>query len=243
VRLGSGFSRAFFDRPCLAVAPELIGAYVVRRLDDGSELVGRIVEVEAYLGDGSDPGAHSHRGPTPRNRAMFGPPGHLYVYRSYGIHTCANVVCESEGRGAAVLLRAAEPVGGVARMRALRNLAAGIPDRQIANGPGKLARALALRMDDDGRSLLRGPIRLLRAPASDPQLALAHSQRIGLTSGADLPYRFYAADSACVSRRNGLRAARAPDPGRAPGAPASAKRAQRGEAERRRASAALPRKR
>jgi DNA-3-methyladenine glycosylase len=201
MRLGPGFTRAFFDRRCLAVAPELIGAYLVRRLDDGTALIGRIVEVEAYLGDGNDPGSHSHGGPTPRNRSMFGPPGRLYVYRSYGIHTCANVVCESEGRGAAVLFRAVEPVAGVARMRALRDLAAGAPDRQIANGPGKLARALALRMDDDGRSLLRGPVRLRRAPASAPRLEVALSRRVGLTRGADLPYRFYAADSAYVSRR------------------------------------------
>jgi DNA-3-methyladenine glycosylase len=131
---------------------------------------------------------------------MFGPPGRLYVYRSYGIHTCANVVCEPEGRGAAVLLRAVEPVVGVAHMRALRNLAANAPDRQIANGPGKLTRALAVSMDDDGRSLLRGPIRLHRPPAGDPPPELARSRRIGLTKGADLPYRFYAADSPCVSR-------------------------------------------
>jgi DNA-3-methyladenine glycosylase len=201
VQLGSPFSRAFFERRCLAVAPELIGAYMLRRLAGGDELIGRIVEVEAYLGDGSDPGSHSHRGPTPRNRAMFGPPGRLYVYRSYGIHTCANVVCEPEGRGAAVLLRALEPVGGVARMRELRELAADTPDRQIANGPGKLANALALGMDDNGRSLLRGPIRLRRPPASDPRPALAHSRRIGLTKAADLPYRFYAAGSPCLSRR------------------------------------------
>lgn len=201
VQLGTGLPRAFFDRPCLEVAPELIGAYVVRRLDDGSALVGRIVEVEAYLGDGSDPGSHSHRGPTPRNRTMFGPPGHLYVYRSYGIHTCANVVCEPEGRGAAVLFRAAEPVGGVARMRAQRDLAAAARDREIANGPGKLAQALALRMDDDGRSLLRGRIRLRRAPANAPRLEVACGRRIGLTKGAELPYRFFAAGSPYVSRR------------------------------------------
>jgi DNA-3-methyladenine glycosylase len=182
------------------VAPELIGAYVVRQLDDGTALVARIVEVEAYLGDGSDPGSHSHRGPTPRNRTMFGPPGRLYVYRSYGIHTCANVVCEPEGRGAAVLLRAAEPVGGVARMRAQRDLAAA-PDREIANGPGKLAQALGLRMDDDGRSLLRGSVRLRRAPATAPRLEVACSRRIGLTKGAELPYRFFAAGSPYLSRR------------------------------------------
>ena len=201
MRLGSEFSRAFFERRCLAVAPELIGAYLVRRLDGDGELVGRIVEVEAYLGDGSDPASHSHRGSTQRNRSMFGRPGNLYVYRSYGIHTIANVVCESEGRGAAVLLRAIEPVAGISRMRALRDLAAGTPDRQIANGPGKLAQAFALRMDDDGRSLVRSSIRLHRAPAADPPLEVAQSRRIGLSKGVDLPYRFYATSNPYVSRR------------------------------------------
>ena len=110
-------------------------------------------------------------------------------------------MCEPERRGAAVLLRALEPVGGVARMRELRKLAADTPDRQIANGPGKLARALALGMDDNRRSLLRGPIRLHRPPANDPPPALAHSQRIGLTKGPDLPYRFYAAENPYLSRR------------------------------------------
>jgi DNA-3-methyladenine glycosylase len=218
------------------VAPELIGAYLVRQLADGSELVGRIVEVEAYLGDGSDPASHSHRGPTPRNRAMFGPSGRLYVYRSYGIHVCANVVCEPEGRGAAVLLRAVEPVRGLARMRALRDLAAGAPDRRIADGPGKLAQALDLRLDDYGRSLLRGPIRLQRAPAADLPLALARSPRIGISKGTDLPYRFYAAESTSLSRPNGKNTVPA-------SRSASAKRAQRGEAERRRGPAALPRER
>ena len=92
VQLGPRYSRAFFARPCLEVSRELVGAYLVRTLPNREKLAGRIVEVEAYIGDGTDPGAHSHRGPTPRNRVMFGPPGHLYVYLSYGIHTCANVV-------------------------------------------------------------------------------------------------------------------------------------------------------
>jgi DNA-3-methyladenine glycosylase len=200
VQLGPGFSRAFFEQRCLTVAPALVGAYLVRRLDDGTELVGRIVEVEAYVGDGSDPGSHSHRGLTPRNRAMFGPPGRLYVYRSYGIHICANVVCESDGRSAAVLLRAVEPHLGTERMRVLRGLPHSRSDREIANGPGKLARAFDLRIEDYGCSLLRGPIRLRRASPDERRPKIARSRRIGLTRGADLPYRFYAAGNPCVGR-------------------------------------------
>ena len=121
--------RRFFARPTLDVARDLLGAHLVRRVG-GERLVTRIVEVEAYLGDGSDPGSHCHRGLTPRNRAMFGPPGRLYVYRSYGIHTCVNVVCEEEGVAGAVLLRAAEPLMGVDRMRRNRGLGAGGPVRR-----------------------------------------------------------------------------------------------------------------
>ena len=102
---GPRLLRSFFDRSSPRVGRELVGCYLTRRIEGGPRLVGRIIEVEAYVGDGSDPGAHTHNGPTPRNRVMFGPPGRLYVYSSYGIHICANVVCEAEGRGAAVLFR------------------------------------------------------------------------------------------------------------------------------------------
>lgn len=197
---GPGFSRAFFAQGCLKVAPALIGAYLVRRLDDGAVLGGRIVEVEAYLGDGSDPGSHSHRGPTPRNRVMFGPPGRLYVYRSYGIHLCANVVCENAGTSAAVLLRSVEPLVGVERMRALRDIPRARADREIANGPGKLAQAFDLKLTDYGCSVLRGCIQLRRAARGDPPAKVLRSRRIGLTKGADLPYRFYLADSPWVGR-------------------------------------------
>jgi DNA-3-methyladenine glycosylase len=200
MQTGAPLRRAFFARPCLQVAPELIGAYLVHRLEDGTRLVGRIVEVEAYLGDGSDPGSHSHRGPSPRNRAMFGPPGRLYVYRSYGIHACANVVCEAEGRGAAVLLRAFEPVLGAARMRAERRLPEHAPPRQIASGPGKLTQALSLGLHDDGRSLLSGRLRLHRPARDDAPAAVSTSRRIGLGRGRELPYRFFLVDSPCLSR-------------------------------------------
>ncbi len=211
MRFGPLLTRAFFDRPGPEVARDLLGALLVHRLADGTRLVGRIVEVEAYVGDGSDPGSHSHRGPTPRNRSMFGPPGHLYTYRSYGVHTCANVVCEARGRGAAVLLRALEPCEGSERMRALRGLDAQASERAIAGGPGRLAQALGITLADDGRSLLRGAL-VLHSPsrdASPPRIAV--SARIGLTKGAALPLRFFDPASACVSRaRPGARAPSTP---------------------------------
>jgi DNA-3-methyladenine glycosylase len=200
MRLGPRLPRAFFDRPGPEVARDLVGALLVHRLADGSRLAGRIVEVEAYLGDGSDPGSHSHRGQTPRNRSMFGPPGHLYAYRSYGVHTCANVVCEARGRGAAVLLRALEPVAGTARMRALRGLPAQAPERLIASGPGRLAQAFGITLAHDGCSLLRGALALHRAAPDSPRARIAVSARIGLSKGAGIPHRFFDAASACVSR-------------------------------------------
>ncbi len=192
VQLGPRYSRAFFARPCLETAPELVGAYLVRTLANGEKLVGRISEVEAYLGDGSDPGAHSHRGPTPRNRVMFGPPGHLYVYLSYGIHTCANVVCEPEGNGAAILFRAIEPLQGIDHMRAHRGLAADAPAHSVANGPGKLCRALGITLNDYGCDVLRGAIELRKPRKRDRGLGVGVSRRVGLTEGAELRYRFFA---------------------------------------------------
>jgi DNA-3-methyladenine glycosylase len=208
VRLGPRFPQRFFARPCLEVAPELLGAYLVRVLPGGVRLVGRVVEVEAYLGDGSDPSSHSHRGVTPRNRAMFGPPGRLYVYRSYGLHTCANVVCEEAGRSAALLFRALEPVEGEERMRAHRGLGPEAPARAVAGGPGRLCQALAIDLRDYGQSLLRGPLELRRPAAGDPALAVARSPRIGIRRAAELPYRFFARESPCVSRARPRRARR-----------------------------------
>lgn len=192
-------ARAFYARDVRAVAVDLIGCRLVHRLPDGERLVLRLVEVEAYLGDGSDPASHAHRGPTARNRAMFGPPGHLYAYRSYGVHVCVNVVCGPVGHGAAVLLRAGEPLGGEAHMRALRGLDAAASRRRIASGPGRLAVALGLGLAHDGQSLLRGSLKLL-PPASDaPRPRIEAGPRVGLTKATDLPYRFFDAASDCVS--------------------------------------------
>ena len=206
---GGQFTAGFFARPCLEVAPELLGAYLVHRLDVGLRLIARIVEVEAYLGDGTDPGSHTHRGPTPRNRAMFGPPGRLYVYRSYGVHTCANVVCEPRGSGAAVLLRAVEPVEGEDRMRLGRGLAAGAQAVAIGSGPGKLTQAMGVTLDDYGRSLLDGRLCLRRPTPGAPPIRVGTSHRIGLSKGSALPYRFFVIGNPHVSRARPSRKHRA----------------------------------
>ena len=195
---GRSLTRAFFDRPCLEVARDLVGVHLVRKLPSGERLTGRIVEVEAYLGDGTDPGSHSHRGETPRNHAMFAAPARLYAYRIYGIHICANVVCESAGSGAAVLLRALEPLEGIEAMRRHRGLREDQSAREIARGPGRLAQALQIDLCDDGASLLRGAITLRRPAGAFASRPPAHSRRIGLSKGATLPYRFYDPDSPWV---------------------------------------------
>lgn len=172
-------------------AQRLLGAYLVRELD-GETLVGRIVETEAYLGAG-DPGSHSARGETPRCASMFGPPGRAYVYRIYGIHHCFNVVTEPAGTGAAVLIRALEPLTGEAAMRARRDSAA------LTNGPGRLCQALGIDRELDGADLTRrGPLYLLHGDA--PTEAIATTPRIGLTQGADLPLRYALAGSPWLSR-------------------------------------------
>ena len=200
MQLPGRLERSFFERGCLAAAPDLLGAYLVHQVAPGDRRVGRIVEVEAYLGDGSDPGSHCHRGQTPRNRAMFGPPGRLYVYRSYGIHTCANVVCAPSGQGAALLLRALEPLAGLTAMRAARGLGPAAPDRELTNGPGKLCEAFGIALADYGTNLLRGHLSFRPRQAGDPPPRIARSTRIGLTKGREQRYRFFVADHPCVSR-------------------------------------------
>jgi DNA-3-methyladenine glycosylase len=190
-------SRSFFARPVLEVAPQLLGCRLVRELDDGTRLVGRIVEVEAYLGDGSDAASHAHRGPTPRNRTMFGPPGHFYVYFSMGLHRCMNVVCHPAGSAAAVLLRAVEPLEGHARMERLRGVPSG---PGLANGPGKLCQAFDIHLAHDGVNALRGALRIEGPPRRDELEVIRAGPRIGISRAADLPYRYFLADHPCVGR-------------------------------------------
>jgi DNA-3-methyladenine glycosylase len=161
--------------------------------------VGRIVEVEAYAG-GEDPASHAFRGPTARNATMFGPPGHLYVYRSYGVHWCANAVCGDEGLGVAVLLRALAPVAGLHAMRAARPTAQ--RERDLCRGPGRLAQALGITGDDDGADLVTGERGLVVADDGTPSPATPGvSGRIGVTRAVDRPWRWFVPDEPCVSGR------------------------------------------
>jgi DNA-3-methyladenine glycosylase len=178
----------FFARSVHEVAPELIG---VTLLVNG--VGGPIVEAEAYE-SAVDPSAHGFRGRTPRNASMFGPPGHAYVYRSYGIHWCLNLVCEEEGSAAAVLLRALEPAHGVELMEERRGLT---NPRLLCAGPGRLCQALGVTRDHDGLPLDEQPFELL--PAESPRQVMA-SPRIGISIATDLPWRYCDLGSPYLSR-------------------------------------------
>jgi DNA-3-methyladenine glycosylase len=179
--------REFFARSVHEVAPDLIGCTL---LVDG--VGGPIVEVEAY--DHEDPASHGFRGETARNRSMFGPPGHAYVYRSYGVHWCLNLVCEEKGVAAAVLLRGLEPAYGVEEMRARRGLD---EPRLLCSGPGRLCQALVVTGEHDGLPLDRPPFEL-RAREEEPELVAG--PRVGITQAADLPWRYGLAGSPFLSR-------------------------------------------
>lgn len=202
---GRRLSRSFFQRSSVTVARALIGCYFARELPNGTRLVVRIVETEAYLGDGTDPASHAHGGETPRNRVMFGPPGHIYVYRSYGIHFCANVVC-GDKPPQAVLLRAAEPVEGIDVMRENRGLARTAPPETILRGPGNFCKALGITLEDNGASLLTGPLCIHPPRKSDAPFEIGVSSRIGISKAIEHPYRFFIVDNLHVSgarARNG----------------------------------------
>ena len=169
-----------FAGPSEKVARALIGAVL---LVDG--VGGRIVETEAY--DSTEPAAHSFGGPRPRNVALFGPPGHAYVYRSYGIHWCLNFVCRESGHGAGVLIRALEPTHGLARMRERR----GLDDlRLLCAGPGRVGQALGVDDSFNGKALDAPPFALLARPGDRPPLAVEVGPRIGISKAIELPWRF-----------------------------------------------------
>jgi DNA-3-methyladenine glycosylase len=186
--VGERLTREYFARSVHQVAPELIGATL---LVDG--VGGTIVEVEAY--DQDDPASHGFRGRTARTTSMFGPPGHAYVYRSYGIHWCLNLVCAPERRAEAALVRALEPTTGLEAMRDRRGLEA---NRELCSGPGKLCQALGITRALDGEALDESPFELL-ARDSEPQLAVG--TRIGITRAVEKPWRYGLAGSPFLSRR------------------------------------------
>ena len=184
---------AFLDGPAEQVAPRLLGCELVRELN-GQQLVGKIVEVEAY--DQSDPASHSYRGRTARTEVMFGPAGFLYVYFTYGMHFCMNVVTGIEGHGSAVLIRAIEPLQGEVTMRQNRG---DREDPSVTNGPAKLCEALLIDSTLNGHNLREDPLKLL----INPSLSSSHivqTTRIGISQAQDKPWRFYLKDSAHISQ-------------------------------------------
>ncbi|CAN5632125.1 MAG: DNA-3-methyladenine glycosylase [Acidobacteria bacterium] len=194
-------SRAFYDRPTLHVAADLIGKVLVHQTAAG-QAAGIIVETEAYIGE-SDPACHAAPGPTTRNEPLYGPPGMAYVYLNYGIHYLVNAVTEAEGWPAAVLIRGLEPLEGEALMRRRRARGSGRPAESFAcadlcRGPGNLTRALGISLKHNLRDLTRGPLRV--EDRSLPSRELAWSPRIGITVGVESHWRCYARDSVAVSR-------------------------------------------
>ena len=180
---------AFYQRPVIAVARDLVGC-VVRHGD----ATGRIVETEAYHQD--EPACHAYAGLTARTCTLFGPPGYAYVYRSYGVHALLNAVAEPEGVGAAVLIRALEPLSGLGGMRLRRGLQA---ERDLCSGPGKLTQALGIWLDLNATPLWGpGAIELLPTDRAAPAVVIG--ERIGITRAVDLPWRFCDPTSDCVSR-------------------------------------------
>jgi DNA-3-methyladenine glycosylase len=210
----------FYARPVLEVARELIGCTVEY---DGA--AGVIVETEAY--HQSEPACHAFAGLTPRTRTLFGPPGRAYVYRSYGVHALLNAVCEREGVGAAVLIRALAPSSGVEAMRARRAAAranaarAALADADLCSGPGKLTQALGVRLNENGTALWRGPVRIREPERRWREVAVVQGTRVGINRATELRWRFCVAGDRNVSRPRPRAASRdrrpLPAGGRSPG--------------------------
>jgi DNA-3-methyladenine glycosylase len=191
-------SADFYARPVLDVARELIGCTVAH-----GSTAGVIVETEAY--HESEPACHAFIGLTPRTRPLFGPPGCAYVYRSYGIHALLNAVCEPEGVGAAVLIRALQPTAGLEQMRARRQVSS---DRELCSGPGKLSQALGISLAENGSDLRTGPVRIYAREHDWLAPQVLDGTRIGISHAVELRWRFCAAGNHHVSKPRPLPAAR-----------------------------------
>ncbi len=197
--------RRFYTRPTLTVARDLLGLFLVRRIG-GQLLVGKIVEVEAYLGE-KDPASHAYRGKTRRNEVMFREGGYLYVYFTYGMHFCCNVVTESEGKGRAVLLRAVEPVAGFGEMIRNRSASSGTPPAQrdalarwLCSGPARLCQAFRIGRRENGTDLCAGSIWIAKARGPNQRIAIGRSPRIGISGAREKRWRFTLKGNPFVSR-------------------------------------------
>ncbi len=190
--------RAFYARPAPTVARALLGCVLVHDSPQGRQ-AGRIVEVEAYRG-ARDPASHAFRGITPRTRIMFGPPGHAYVYFTYGMHHCVNLVCEPAGTAAAVLIRALEPLQGLEAMRARRGVQ---EDARLARGPGCVTQAIGLDRSHDGLDLTRATLFVADQPRVRAGRRVVSGPRIGIRAGLERQWRFWLADHPCVTAPRG----------------------------------------
>jgi len=196
--------RAFYARGPRVLARALLGRVLVHDDPRAGRLAGLIVETEAYAG-ADDPASHAYRGETPRNRVMFGPPGVAYVYFTYGMHHCFNVVCGAVGQPSAVLVRALEPLLGLAAMQRRR---AGVEGGRVARGPGSLARAMGLDLRLDGADLTRGPLWIADLPPRRLGRRIGRGPRVGITRAATFPWRYWLIGSAAVSAGPRLRSER-----------------------------------
>jgi len=198
VSRGRTLPRSFYARDSRELAPLLLNKLLVVRNHDGVRLAARLVEVEAYCGS-DDPGSHAYRGMTPRTEVMFGPPGRLYVYFTYGMHWCANVVATKDGDAAAVLLRAAAPVDGIEVMRERRVKAR--RDRDLLAGPARLCQAFGITGEQNGVDLVRGEVRIVDDGMAPPS-EMGVSTRIGLAVGRgdDFAWRYFVPGDPNLSR-------------------------------------------
>jgi len=190
------FEREFFAAPATIVAPLLLGALLTHESDEGAVTV-RLTEVEAYLGDGTDPGSHAFRGRTKRNAVMFEEPGHLYAYFTYGMHVCANVACSPAGEASGVLMRGGEIVDGLELARSRRRTAK--RDTELARGPARLATAVGIRLTDNGADLLDGPFRLDRGAVPDQIAAGPRTGLSGEGGSASFAWRYWIPSDPTVS--------------------------------------------